>query len=297
MTDKNIKSVKLTIFGGEPLLVVDDVITFLTHINKICKNYNVILDALVTTNGLFDDIDKMIILNSLGVNRLQITFDGNEEINNIRRKSYSTNVYKKALLNLGKYIKYFNITIKYNFDNKNVMCFSEFLSDLNELNIDKNKYSVRIEAIQDTIQKYANYIEGNTIELSRAYFNLSKILKKYKIQYTTAIFSTPCMVDSENSFMIDPNGNISSCISAFEIEHFLIGKINEISSLEFDKSRFDRTSYVLSNCAQKNCPYIPICYTGCQYESYNNGNPNEIICKKVFYDNYFSEYFKYVKEV
>ncbi len=166
--------------------------------------------------------------------------------------------------------------------------------DLNGLDIDKNKYSIRIEAIQNTIAKYDNCIKGNTFELSKAYFDLYKILQMYKMRFTTAVFPTPCMVDSRNSFMIDPKGNISSCISAFEIDHFTLGNVNEINDLEFDRGKFDRTSYVLNNCVEKKCPYIPLCYTGCQYEAYINGNPNSIICKREFYDNYFKEYMKFL---
>ncbi|KGG80000.1 hypothetical protein Y919_08750 [Caloranaerobacter azorensis H53214] len=292
--NKEIKSINFTVFGGEPLLIIDEVIKLVRAVKEISQKHDIGFDGLITTNGLYEDIEKLALLRSLGISRLQITFDGNERINNLRRKNETLNVYKVALSNLKQYVKHFDIIIKFNFDYGNINYFSEFLYDLNGLDIDKNKYSIRIEAIQNTIAKYDNCIKGNTFELSKAYFDLYKILQMYKMRFTTAVFPTPCMVDSRNSFMIDPKGNISSCISAFEIDHFTLGNVNEINDLEFDRGKFDRTSYVLNNCVEKKCPYIPLCYTGCQYEAYINGNPNSIICKREFYDNYFKEYMKFL---
>jgi lipopolysaccharide export system permease protein len=74
---------------------------------------------------------------------------------------------------------------------------------------------------------------------------------------------------SKNSFMLDTNGKIYSCISSFGINDFLVSSSTEdiVSSLDSFVEKNNNFSILEKHC--EDCCYFPLCFGGCAYENYN----------------------------
>ena len=104
----------------------------------------------------------------------------------------------------------------------------------------------------------------------------------------SAVFPTPCMISQGNSFLLEPDGSLRSCISAFGLDAFKVGSVFQFSELQNDRSRYstDIDTIQLKDCLRRECPYLPVCDGGCKYEVHLESLPlKSMQCK---YD-YFVE--------
>lgn len=143
-----------------------------------------------------------------------------------------------------------------------------------------------MESIQNTVcNKCSDYLDNTSLFLAEAYIDLVSIAIKRNFNYITKIFSTPCMHTSNNSFMIDTNGDFYSCLSAYGIEEFKIDfKDGKYLNNYNKRNSFKRIDILEKKCI--NCEYLPCCYGGCAYELFVNGKNifKDINCRKKYFD-------------
>ena len=136
--------------------------------------------------------------------------------------------------------------------------------------------------------------------LSKTYIDLIKSSIKKGFRYNTKFFNTPCMHLSKNSFMLDTNGKIYSCISSFGINDFLVSSSTEdiVSSLDSFVEKNNNFSILEKHC--EDCCYFPLCFGGCAYENYNKYGTirDKVNCRKHAYDTFISEFYEeiFIKE-
>ena len=86
-----------------------------------------------------------------------------------------------------------------------------------------------------------------------------------------------CTSKLKHGFVIEPNGNIVKCISGVGRKDFLVGNIYD-NNLEIPNYLYTDL-YV--ECLKKECPFLPLCHTGCRFESYiKTGDKHKSICKR-----------------
>ena len=72
-----------------------------------------------------------------------------------------------------------------------------------------------------------------------------------------------CTSKLKHGFVIEPNGNITKCVSGVGRKEFLIGNIDDYKT--------NNTNYLFpelyEECLNKRCPFLPLCHTGCRFES------------------------------
>lgn len=299
-----INSLKLILFGGEPMLEPEIAKTLFSRINEFCDSNDIKrypYEAI--TNGIFNDTEMLLELKKLGLRDVQITFDGSETIHNERRRSKDKiDKYWNIIENLKIYSALFKVTIKINFDKSTIGSIATLLDDLLQSDPDLNKKClIKFEPIalykESKNFDYSNskMFDPTSTFLSKSFSDVLKLGRKKGFNLDmSAVFPTPCMVTQENSYLLEPNGNLRSCISAFGLDEFGIGNTSK-NSFENDRTKF-RTTVETSEqhgCIEKKCAYMPICDGGCKYElSLEDKSVETLQCKYHYFEGIIPTYIK-----
>lgn len=284
--DHNIKYLDLILFGGEPLLRIDFCLLLLNYINKVSAKYNLKTKFLMTTNGMLVNKKDLFELKRIGLTDLQVTFDGWKKSHNEIREIENNGGYNTLLSNLIWLGKNFNLIIKYNIRKTNVVDFRNFIVDIKNLKL--KRYKIKLEALQPTLTNNDSFYYGpNDPKLALAYFKLAKfaILRSVPVDISSAL-KPPCMATADNSFMIEPDGDISACVSAYKIKNLFLGNIQKLINLNLSRNflRNDIMKAANLRCIIRHCPYFPVCETGCLFtKETNNIDFNKVICREKYF--------------
>ena len=253
----------LGIIGGEPLLSYEKIIYFLTKVQEIkCRFKRISL----ITNGVFLTVKKYEELSRLGVSFFQITLDGIKEIHDTKRYGGNGEGSFDTIIENVKKISYIypnnKIIINYNLDKDTYSGVKDFFEYLEKRNI-------ICKVIFSEVFDSKDNVTGKEIELtSKIWCEAHKIAidhgQRYDPFYRMSYLA--CGIKKNNSFMINPNGEIYKCISAMEDKNYLVGTIEEFQTHMFsiNMSKFIEEEYK-STCLE--CKYFPVCGGGCVYRN------------------------------
>ncbi len=124
----NLNSLKITWYGGEPLLNFDVIKHLSKKIKDFTTNNNILYKASIITNGYLLSYDYAKFLSRHNVKIVQITLDGPQKIHDKRRRHKDNlGTYKVIIENIKNTANLFeNIMIRFNVDKTNEM----YLKDL-----------------------------------------------------------------------------------------------------------------------------------------------------------------------
>ncbi|MBI4657003.1 MAG: radical SAM protein [Elusimicrobia bacterium] len=282
--NKNFKLVNLYLFGGDPILRPDLCMELLSVFRKICKTKRVRLFPTMATNGLFKDYDAYKALNKSGLKNLQISFDGPKYIHNKTRKDS----YDAIMKNIPILSEFFVLSIKYNIHKENIHGFREFLKDIKSIRFSR-PYTITLEALHktSTYEGQSHLYNYEDEALAEAVIELADLCARNNVPYDIcAFFEPPCMATSPYSFMIEPEGKISNCITAYNIEDFSMGHVYDTRSFNFLRDDFNMSVRKAADtiCRENKCPFFPVCETGCFYQKRLNGiDFSQPLCRHKFY--------------
>ncbi|CAE6937054.1 radical SAM [Vibrio sp. B1REV9] len=261
--NENIEVLRLILFGGEPMLKPDIAVSLFSELNKLSESLGIRLHPYeMITNGTFNDEETLRRMANLGLRDVQITFDGSEVVNDKRRKSLDrAGKYRQIVDNLAVYTKYFKVTIKINFDKSTIETIEELLNDILTVCPGiENKALVKLEPIA-VYRKNGNYIysdgslyDPSSIDMAKSFAYAMTICKKRGFNLDlSAVFPTPCMVTQENSYLLEPNGLLRSCISAFGMKEFYVGDVStEVDHISREKYQNNLADTISNGCEKKN---------------------------------------------
>lgn len=299
--NQKVKKVELTLFGGEPLLRFDSCRLLLSLVKEICLRRGIPYKFAMISNGMTVNKQELNDLKDLGLTDIQITFDGwknsHDETRKIGKKGY-----EHLLKNVSWLGKSFNLILKYNIRKQNVEDFANFIADVKSLRL-KNA-TIKLEALQSTLTNKddAFYYSSHDQKLAETYFDLAKtvVTNGFKVDVSSAM-KPPCMVSMSNSLMIEPDGDISACVSAYKIPNLYLGNIREmknsqlLTSCEKGKTKIksDIFEAMKKKCIPEKCPYFPICETGCLFVKETlKMNYSTPYCRKKYFDKLIPEFVK-----
>jgi len=306
VSSKKLDSIKLVLFGGEPMLEPELALALFEEINKFSQTQNIYVHPYeMITNGIYNDLVTLSRLSDAGLGEVQITFDGDKINNDLRRKSKDgIGKYDIILHNLTIYSKLFKVTVKINFDKSTISSVPTLLEDIIKSNPNlPQKIIIKPEpiAIYRKSSEH-NYLDSNMYdptnsELAAAFSEIINLCKnKGFLLDLSAVFPTPCMVTQENSYLLEPNGTLRSCISAFGLEDFNVGEVGSYGTY-YSREKYQNTieDTYSTGCVEKQCSFLPVCDGGCKYEVNLLGMPLKFMqCKFAYFTNIISEYVGYL---
>lgn len=299
----------LSWFGGEPLLVSDQIQLFMKRLNKLKEKYpNAQLKSEITTNGYYLTYELFSELLSLGIDRYQITLDGDDvshdKLRTLSQKRPTFNTIYQNILNIKENVgdeKDFALIIRSNFLRSTVansehlleMYKKDFASDSRFRIYFRPVYN--FETDRDDISQVECDLCGNeegiTIQNRLMLETLSKT--ENVLERVTNPLPAPtqswCISVQNNSNIIGYDGSVFSCDTMIVEKEKSIGYLDEDGQIIFnDNAKFwKKNIFELEDENSKkcmNCKLLPVCMGGCNRARNITGKNPCFWTEKLIYD-------------
>lgn len=297
---KDINEATLVIHGGEPTVNWKPVTKLLPQIDKIFKEYGIKYRTQIVSNGYNLTPEKADLLAAYNWQRFQVTIDGPAQSHNKRRiLKNGGETFDKIVENI-KYVldnnKIEKVSLRINYDKGNIDKIPEFLEYVAKT-FDKDRIILSLGFISKTVDdtdanKYVSEYGIKKSEMTKYYLPLFRKAVELGFKMSDLfMFTGMCTSKLDNAMVISSNGDIFKCLSGVGREEFVEGNV--------DSKEYDLPNYLYpqlyEECLEKECPYLPLCHTGCRFESYlKNGDRNHIDCNKEVLDLVNDELLKYL---
>ena len=255
----------VTWYGGEPLLAFDTI----KSLTQKILNLNIGFEALLVTNGYLLTEDKIKLLSSLKIKKMQITLDGLKNIHDKRRPlKGGKGTFDKIVKNIDNLLPNWNgrLSIRVNVDRSNKKDFIEIYNWLT------NRY----EKYLDNIHIYPGIVHDNNQinptlscfknrdEEAEFLIEVYKTGKVNRLSFYPQKFIGTCIALNRNGFLIDPEGKVYKCWEDIGMEEYVVGNVDlkqPWNNQLIAKYMIEGSYLEDKECDE--CFFFPICDGGC----------------------------------
>lgn len=270
------KKLRVTWFGGEPLLAYKTLKTMSYELIDFCERNHIEYSADITTNGYAFTRERCVeLVNNLKVKRYIITIDGLADIHDKRRHLRNglptfnriwSNVHD--LVNEGAWV-----VLRMTIDKENYPYIHDFLDYLAASQLAKRiglsfcrtiDYNFTPKDVQSTL-----YTEQEFREIEWDCISYAHKLGLWKYSFPHPAPSGGCLRDGD--IVISAEGDIFKCLDTVGDERWKTGDINGLSSKcagineEWYQQWLNWMPDNNEECA--NCVLLPLCSGGCPHNS------------------------------
>ena len=234
------EGLKVSWFGGEPLLELDIIENLSRKFIEICSKLKRSYMATITTNGYLLNKETFEKLLKLKILHYQITLDGLKLTHDIQRPLKNGNgtfdTIVNNLLDIKKYCNhsFYNISLRTNFTRTLFLYRNEYFKFLEENFMDNKHFDVLIRVASNWGGDRVKNISENLIDNQNYIKDILSSMKKYNLRFQLMkdMFNPGrnfCYASQINSYSINSNGEISKCTT------------------DLDNSRFAKIGYIAKN--------------------------------------------------
>lgn len=293
---KECRVLDITFFGGEPLLNTKSLFFLADELGSYAESHGIQTCFYVVTNGTKITKDLAKQLQAHGINGLQITIDGPEQVHNslrpLRNNNASFGLIMENLKNIFVHAPKIRVTININVSKENYFSIFELINDLAAQNINhhcKINFSTIMSGNSSSNQCNPDFSLHETVELAasqRIKLYRFAIASGFKLNVKSFLRTGACMNKKGNSFVIDPTGKIFKCPTGVGVNEFFIGSIEDANnSIEKSQSKFIKLE-TWNNQVCLDCCYLPLCLGGCRFLSFiKTSSMNRRFCQKDIYES------------
>lgn len=259
-------NLRISWFGGEPLLAIDVIERLSNRIINLCSKHNVNYVSDITTNGYNLTKKNIEILLNSKVASFQITIDGIKEIHDKQRvlingEGTYTNIIEN-LIELSSYNDNFNVILRMNVGPENLNYVDDFILNMKREFGSDERFQLYFHNIGNWGGE--NYIdicsENKTLEL------LNRCLD-HKMHCVSGMMkikpNNNCYASNPNSFVIGSDGTVYKCTVALYEESNSIGRLTDGGKLEVDENKLKLWTMNDSNQGEcVKCYFKPSCNGG-----------------------------------
>jgi uncharacterized protein len=263
-----IKQLKVSWFGGEPLLAPKIIDRLAKRIIDLCEKHGVEYHSDMTTNGYLLNRKNIDWLKQIKVKKIQITLDGDRETHDQRRRLKNGKpTFDVILDNIKMAAGHFSLPIRLNIDRNNALKARNLLPVLAK------------HGLQDKVYVYYGIVVGLTKackdyesscldadELTRIMLLLHK--EAVQSEYDFIPFPYPftnvggCGAMRPDFFVVDPDGYLHKCLNPVGNKDEAIGHITR--PIEFNPGLVNYLTWdPMEDEVCSRCDILPICSGGC----------------------------------
>ena len=269
---KDMKTVSIILFGGEPLMYFEENLEWLYSIKDLCEKSGKRFITSIVTNGSLLTPERIKHLKRLNCTSIQLTLDGCKRIHDERRIYKNGKGTYDVVLNAIKMVcktkDFIRPTIRINIDKENAGTIKELLSDLQKKDL-LNKSYLYFGIIRDDHEEK----DFSELELGNALKPLWSLFRKFDCSFNVRPVrrSMFCGLCKEMSFTITPSGEVFKCWEFVGDSNFRVGNLQENGDLITTDAYYiwqSRDFKDIKEC--KFCKYLPVCGGGCASVSRKN---------------------------
>ena len=266
--NKEITSLNLSWFGGEPLLYFYEVVYPLAKFAKeLCEKNNILFISNITTNGYLMDEEMIKKMNEIGLHGFQITLDGHRERHNKIRNENGKPSYDKIIENINllyKHIDNVGITLRINYDNQTLKNrqAEAILNDIEPEN--RKKIHIDLQHVWQTAKQKNKQSANDVSNLIATAKNAGYNTISYVGGITTGQFYN-CYVSKYYHVEINYDGKVYKCTARDYTEPYEMGEMSEDGTIKWNEDRISKLygSATFDNPICRKCAYLPLCWGPC----------------------------------
>lgn len=275
------KQLRLSWFGGEPLLCAEQVIRISQTVNTLCKKYKVPVYGVMSTNGYCLEVPVFRELIKNRITEFQVCLDGPEQFHNTTRPHFrNEDSYEKVINNLidiksQVQSSAFKIGIRCNITPAVLPYMEKHIEELSKYFKDDRRFYLIFQCVRDwggervheeQIVKSEQVIYEKMYRLAREYGMYSADLLSF------APIIGKCEAGRKRGYLIDPRGNVHKCSLAMFDKDTM--DVNQIGLIDKDGKAIINESKLanwliepeMQSAKCKKCFLFPFCMGGyCPY--------------------------------
>ena len=269
---------RISWFGGEPLLALDVIEQISIKVINICKKARRKYVADITTNGYLLSLDVFKKLLSLNVLEYQITIDGIKQVHDSKKPLVNGGGTFDTVTNNLRAIKQevrsstFSIVIRSNVTEDALLSMDEFTDYFNKLLRDDKRFSFFLRPAGDWggNNRLSEMTQAciSECQIGLVYRNFYK--NGYPLNvYTHRTFYYPggcmCYAAFINVYVICSDGKVRKCTYELDDEEYSVGRLLPNGEMEICKEKSDKwignRVRFLKQCDE--CSFSPLCFGSC----------------------------------
>lgn len=256
-----------TWFGGEPLLMFDDIKEMSKEFMKICAFNKRYYKSSITTNGYLLDVDTFKELLKLRIRTYQITIDGTEPMHNMQRPlAGGQPTFKRIYDNLMEIKKLknhnFHIVIRSNLTEEIFNHMDEYVNMISDICGNDNRFSVSVcyaSVWSDNIDpEFKDTFIYNRDKIFPLYEKLLECDKSINYSFLLDPSDGACEFGRRNCFFVRPNGELHKCSVRFEDPKNIVGKFED-NKIKLNENYYVKNVYPRTCEELENCFFAPVC--------------------------------------
>jgi len=282
------QEVKLTFYGGEPLLSLDLIRSISDRLYRAAKEQGTKYSFSLVTNGTLLSRRVAEELLPLGLVGAKVTLDGPRETHNVSRPFVSgTGSFDAIVRNVKEVAGLLRLQLGGNYTRENYRDFPQLLDHLLAEGIAPGQVAAMLfapvipksgeRAVTDFNGACACSYEPWLIEAG--VFLREETLKRG--------FPAPkpqmsaCMVEFANDLVVNYDGALYKCPAFMAYDELRIGTL--AGGIADYSASHGLDIWKTDECLE--CPYLPICFGGCrQMTLLRNGAIDAVDCRREYYD-------------
>jgi uncharacterized protein len=280
--------IKIIFYGGEPLLSTELIVYILERLKSLAEVSGKRYSFSLITNGTLLTTDVIKEMMPFGLTSADITLDGPKNIHDIFRPFKSgKGTFDLIVRNIKDVCDMINVQIGGNFTKENYKEFPRLLDYLIDNGLTPDKISsVNFDpVIKETPEFALPDFTGGCVSINEPWlFDAGIFLSETNLRkgfQTQKIMPAACMIEIEDSLVINYNGSIYKCPGFLGRERFCVGDLK--NGIHEYRQSHNLNNWKNDECL--NCSYLPLCFGGCRYMKFlRDGDMNGVDCKKSFLD-------------
>lgn len=239
-----LKQLRISWFGGEPLAASDVVLDISNYAKQLAEENACLYNFGMTTNGYLLDLKRFNLIREAGISSFQISLDGPENIHDkTRLRADGSGTFHKIwtnLLAMANSPHEFEVVLRIHVTPENYESIYELLDKIKSHFKNDSRFSVFLKAIANLGGANGgsfDILKGKTKE--EILKQLNAFLGKELIRHELVKQGIPyiCYASSQNSWVIRADGTLAKCTVAFNDERNKVGVLKEDGSLVLDHDK------------------------------------------------------------
>ncbi len=282
------KELKVTYYGGEPLLSVERIVSLSNVLGPLAKESGLEYGFTLVTNGTLLTPAVVERLKPLGLRSAKVTLDGPREVHDASRPFRSgAGSFDVILRNLRDVCTMTRIQLGGNYTQRNYRDFPRLLDILLHEGLTPDKLTIiRFDPVAPESAEFAlpDFNDGCASSDEPWLAEATLFLREEVLRrgyHTPKITPSPCLMDLDASAIVNWDGSLYKCPGLIGRPQFRIGHVQ--NGIREYRQAHGLDSWKNPECLA--CKYLPLCFGGCRYQKLvRDGDVTGVDCRKRYFD-------------